>query len=236
MERIEKVLANHTVYSRKEVKDFLHQGKISVNGKIVQKSGEKIDPEKDEIFLNQQKIITKEKIYLCLNKPKGYVSATRDEKEKTVLDLVPEKYYHKDLFPAGRLDKDTTGLMILTNDGDFAHNILSPNKHVKKTYQATIDIPLTQEMQEGFKNGVELNDGICKSAELKKVSTYEAIVILKEGRYHQIKRMFAHYNATVLELKRIGMGNFSLPNNLEEGNIIELTDKELKQIEERGNE
>ena len=152
---------------------------------------------------------------------------------KTVLDLVPDKYLHRDLFPAGRLDKDTTGLMIITDDGNFAHNILSPKKHISKTYNVKIDIPMTKEMIEGFKQGISLNDGDCKPSILEITDTYTGRVILNEGRYHQIKRMFGCYKAKVLELERIKIGNFSLPKDLPEGECRELTASELNQITEK---
>ena len=143
-----------------------------------------------------------------LNKPKGYVSATEDKNDKTVLDLVPDEYRHRNLFPAGRLDKDTTGLMIITDDGDFAHNILSPKKHISKTYNVTIDIDMSDDMVSGFKEGVNLND----------------------GRYHQIKRMFGCFGAKVIELERTKMGNFSLPDDLELGCVREFTNEELESV------
>ena len=151
----------------------------------------------------------------------------------TVLDLVPEKYRHRNLFPAGRLDKDTTGLMIITDDGEFAHNILSPKKHVSKKYKVTIDIPLTEKMVEEFKKGIKLNDGDCKPSILEITGTYTGIVTLTEGRYHQIKRMFGCFCAKVTELQRIKIGNLNLPDNLEIGACRELTEEELKQIQEK---
>jgi 16S rRNA pseudouridine516 synthase len=167
-----------------------------------------------------------------LNKPKGYISATEDRSQQTVLDLVPEEYLHRNLFPAGRLDKDTTGLMLITDDGDFAHNILAPKKHVSKTYNVTIDIPMTEEMVTGFRDGVKLNDGECKAAGLTITGEHTGIVVLTEGRYHQIKRMFGCYGAKVTELERIAMGNLQLPADLEPGQTREFTEEELKLIRE----
>ena len=230
MERLDKVISNQTGYSRKEVKELLYGKRVKVNDEIVRKPEFKVDPEKDIIVLDNQVLGIQKFVYLVLNKPQGYVSATEDKIDPTVLELVPDEYLHRNLFPAGRLDKDTTGLMIITDDGEFAHEILSPKKHVKKTYLVTIDIPLTKEMQEGFAKGVKLNDGECKSASLEILDTYQGKVILTEGRYHQIKRMFGMYKAKVLELKRISMGNFILPKDLEEGEIRELTKEELEQI------
>ena len=232
MERLDKIISNQTKYTRKEIKELIKKRRVLVNEEIAIKPDIKINIDKDIIKIDNKEIIIKKNIYLVLNKPKGYISATEDKTEKTVLDLVPEEYKHRNLFPAGRLDKDTTGLMIITDDGIFAHNILSPQKHITKTYNVTIDIPLTNEMVNGFKNGVMLNDGECKTASLEIIDTYKAVVILTEGRYHQIKRMFGCFNAKVLELQRIKMGNFSLPNDLELGKHRELTEEELKKIKQ----
>lgn len=231
MERIDKVLAGQTRYSRKEIKELIKKKRITLNDEIVIKSDIKINPDIDIIKIDNELLEIKKYIYLILNKPKGYISATEDKNTKTVLDLVPEKYKHRDLFPAGRLDKDTTGLMVITDDGIFAHNILSPSKHVSKTYNVTIDIPITDEMIIGFKEGIKLNDGECKSSLLEKTSTYTGVVTLTEGRYHQIKRMFGCFGAKVLELQRIKIGNLTLPNNLQIGAVRELTKEELNQIQ-----
>ena len=199
MERIDKIIGSQTLYSRKDVKDLIRKKRVLVNGHTVLKPDIKVDADFDRISIDGREIKIKKNVYLMLNKPKGYISATEDRNMATVLDLVPKEYKHRNLFPAGRLDKDTTGLMIITDDGDFAHNILSPNKHIKKIYNVTIDIPVTNEMIEGFKNGVMLNDGECKSAVLERVGEYTAVVILTEGRYHQIKRMFGCFGAKVIE-------------------------------------
>ena len=233
MERIDKIISNQLGYSRKEVKEILRAGRVTVNGKIIKNADEKMDSKTACIKIDGKEITIQKNIYLILNKPKGYVSATEDKREKTVLDLVPEKYLHRNLFPAGRLDKDTTGLMIITDDGIFAHEILSPKKHIPKTYLVKIDIPITEEMIKGFQEGVKLIDGICKASNLKKIDSYQGEVTLIEGRYHQIKRMFGVYKAKVLELKRIQMGKLSLPEDLLEGKCRELTSKELQSVIER---
>ena len=230
MERLDKVISNQIGYSRKEVKDLVKQKRITINGDVALKSDVKVDVLVDKIFVDGEEVSFKKYVYLMLNKPKGYVSATEDKNMPTVLELVPEEYLHRDLFPAGRLDRDTTGLMLITDDGEFAHNILSPKKHVKKTYNVTIDIPMTDDMVIGFKNGVNLIDGECKEAELTITSEYTGVVVLTEGRYHQIKRMFGCYGAKVVELERIGMGNFYLPSDLDLGSCREFTDDELKLI------
>ena len=168
-----------------------------------------------------------------MNKPKGYISASNDKNAETVVDLVPKEMKRKNLFPAGRLDKDTTGLMLITDDGVFAHNILSPKKHIKKIYEVVIDKDVSDEMINGFKDGVKLNDGECKSALLEKVDTNKCLVTLTEGRYHQIKRMFGCYKAKVLELKRICMGELYLPTNLAVGEVREVSDEELIKIQSK---
>lgn len=230
MDRVDKIICSQTSFSRKDVKDLIRKRRILINGEAVLKSDIKIDCDNVSITIDGEELIIKKNIYLMLNKPKGYISATEDKKDKTVLDLVPDEYLHRNLFPAGRLDKDTTGLMIITDDGNFSHNILSPQKHVKKTYNVVIDIPVNVEMVEGFKNGVMLNDGECKSALLKVTGYYTAIVVLTEGRYHQIKRMFGCFGAKVLELQRVGIGNFKLPDDLEIGECREFSSEELKKV------
>ena len=230
MERLDKIISSQTNYSRKDVKDLVKKKSVLVNGEVVLKSDIKIDSSIDKIVILGKELVFKKYIYLMLNKPKGYVSASFDKNDKTVLELVPDKYKHRNLFPAGRLDKDTTGLMIITDDGEFAHNILSPIKHISKTYNVTIDIPMNKDMVIGFKNGVNLSDGECKSASLEITGKHTGIVILTEGRYHQIKRMFGCFGAKVTELERIKMGNFSLPNDLALGEVREFTLEELDSV------
>ena len=233
MVRIDKIISEQTYYTRKEIKKLISQGTIYVNGEQVKKPESKYDETNITIKINGKEIEIKKHIYLLLNKPKGYISTTEIESQKTVLDLVPEKYKNRNLFPAGRLDKDTTGLMLITDDGEFAHNILSPRKHVKKEYEVTLDIPVTETMLKGFKKGVNLNDGECKSADLEITGEYTAKVVITEGRYHQIKRMFGCYGAKVIELNRICMGNLYLPKGLKLGEVKEATQYELQRIQER---
>ena len=232
MERLDKVISNQTGYSRKDIKELIRKKRVTVNGEIAAKPELKVDPAIDRISVDGQEISVQKFVYLMLNKPKGYISATEDRSQQTVLDLVPEEYLHRNLFPAGRLDKDTTGLMLITDDGDFAHNILAPKKHVSKTYNVTIDIPMTEEMVTGFRDGVKLNDGECKAAGLTITGEHTGIVVLTEGRYHQIKRMFGCYGAKVTELERIAMGNLQLPADLEPGQTREFSEEELKLIRE----
>lgn len=233
MERLDKVIASQTEYSRKDVKKLVQSKRILVNGEVIKSSDIKIDKEKDVILIDGKNIDIQEHVYLVLNKPEGYISATEDRTQKTVLDLIDEKYLCRDMFPAGRLDKDTTGMMVITDDGVFAHNILSPKKHIKKIYEVTIDIPVTDDMKKGFEEGIKLIDGVCKSSLLEKIGEYEARVTLTEGRYHQIKRMFGMYGAKVVKLHRICMGSLYLPEDLAKGESRELTKEELDLLTKR---
>ena len=204
-----------------------------MDGKTVKSSSDKADPAAAQIAIDGTVLEFKRKVYLMLNKPKGYVSATEDRDHPTVLELVSEEYRRRDLFPAGRLDRDTTGLMIITDDGVLAHNILAPKKHIPKLYFVEIDIPVTDAMREAFRKGIVLNDGVCKAAELVQTGLRTALVTLQEGRYHQIKRMFGCFGAEVTELKRLGMGKLSLPEDLAEGACRELTSAELALLQAR---
>ena len=230
MERIDKIIASQGLYSRSDVKYMVNRKRITIDGKIITSASQKADVDKNEILLDGKPFVVKKQIYLMLNKPKGYVSATEDKKQQTVLELVPAELKGRDLFPAGRLDKDTTGLMIITDDGMLAHNILSPKKHVQKIYRVELDIPVTEEMQKGFAEGVELNDGVCKDAKLVILGEKTAEVTLREGRYHQIKRMFGCYGAKVVELHRLAMGELYLPDDLPEGECRELTEEDLQKL------
>lgn len=233
MERIDKIIASQGQYSRKEVKALIAKGRIAVDGRIVSSSSEKADPMTMLLTVDGKPLEFKRNLYLVLNKPKGYVSATEDRDHPTVLELVPQEYRGRDLFPAGRLDRDTTGLMIITDDGALAHNILAPKKHVPKLYHVEIDIPVTEEMRLGFSEGVMLNDGVCKAADLIKTGEKTAEVTLREGRYHQIKRMFGCFGAEVLELKRLGMGRLTLPEDLAEGECREMSEEELALLQKK---
>lgn len=233
LKRIDRILSEQTNYSRKEIKKLVSKGLVLVNECVVRRSDEKYDEDNISIKINGEDVSVNKHFYLLLNKPKGYVSTTVSDSDKTVIDLVPNKYKTRTLFPAGRLDKDTTGLMLITDDGVFAHNILSPKKHIKKIYEVVIDKDVSDEMINGFEEGVKLNDGECKSALLEKVDTNKCLVTLTEGRYHQIKRMFGCYKAKVLELKRICMGELYLPTNLAVGEVREVSDEELIKIQSK---
>ncbi len=192
----------------------------------------KVD-EEASVSISGKPLTVRKHIYLMLNKPKGYVSSTDDPLSRTVLELIPKEYAGKKLFPAGRLDKDTTGFMIITDDGDFAHKILSPKNHVEKVYLAILDTPVTEEMIRGFSKGVTLFDGsVCMKAGLSAADEtgLTARVTLREGMYHQIKRMFGVFNAGVNDLRRIEIGSVPLDESLGDGECRELTLDELSKI------
>ena len=230
MERIDKIISNQTGISRKDVKELIKKKLVSINNKVITSPDYKINSEIDEIKIKEEPLTIEKNIYIVLNKPKGYVSATTDLKEKTVLDLIPNELKHRNLFPAGRLDKDTTGLMLITDDGKYAHEILSPKKHIAKIYIVKIDQKITEDMVIAFQKGIILENEICQPAILEKLEENTGKVTLVEGKYHQIKRMFHKFHANVIELKRIQMGNFKLPEELKEGEYKILTLEELKQI------
>lgn len=229
MERLDKLIASQGTFSRKEVKSLITKGRVFVNGNIEKSSDKKVNST-DSITIDGKKLNIQKYIYLMLNKPQGYVSAVVDPKDKTVLDLVPLEYKRNNLFPVGRLDKDTTGLLIITDDGPLSHNLLSPKKHVPKTYLVTIDIPMTLSMIEKFQSGIQLNDGLCKPANLEIISEYIGEVTIEEGKYHQIKRMFGCCGGKVVTLKRISMGTLKLDETLLEGECRPLTDYELTHL------
>ena len=180
-------------------------------------------------------LLIKEHLYLMMNKPAGVLSAARDPKQPTVLDLVPAEYRRTGLFPAGRLDKDTEGFVLITDDGDFAHRILAPKKHVPKTYHARIDGPVTEQMLQGFAEGVQLEDEteLCLPAQLRLLQEGDeplCEVVLTQGMFHQVKRMFLAYGRRVLWLKRVAMGGLMLDENLASGQCREILDKEIEML------
>ncbi len=232
--RLDKFFTSQSLATRKEAKELVKNGRVTVNGETVKIADMQIDPKHDIILLDGQNVSYKEYIYIMLNKPQGVVSATEDREHRTVLDLVPPELYRKGLFPAGRLDKDTEGFVLLTDDGDFAHRILSPKKHVPKTYHAVIDKPIDEADIAAFQEGLRLSDGtVCMRAELKELEEKEqplVEVILREGKYHQVKRMFESRGKRVLFLKRVQIGGLPLDGNLAPGACREILHKELDKI------
>lgn len=234
MERLDKIIASQGKYSRSEVKKLVKAGLVRLNGNVVKSSDIKCDVSTDEITVDGVSLNYKKHIYIMLNKPKGVISATEDPTQKTVIDLVPSELKRAALFPAGRLDGDTTGFVLITDDGDFAHRILSPKNHIMKTYHATLKRPLTDEDIVKFKKGLTLGDGTkCLEAHVRMLPDREctAEVIICEGKYHQVKRMFASLDNRVLELRRVKMGELSLDEALAEGECRELTAEELELVQ-----
>ena len=234
-ERLDKLIASQGLLSRNDVKCMIKKGEVSVNGIVVKDSSVKVSYE-DDIKIKGESLLQTEYVYIMLNKPKGVVSASEDKRDKTVVDILPDELKRKNLFPAGRLDKDTTGFSLITDDGDFAHRILSPARHVEKTYVATVSDKIDYEnAKKAFADGVVLGDGtVLLSARLELIdNTVNQIfkVVIKEGKYHQIKRMFASLGTSVIELERIAIGGLSLDPNLKEGEARIITQEELKMIE-----
>ncbi len=230
--RLDKFVSEVLSISRADAKKIISKGEVSFNNQLLKKSDIKIDTE-NLIIIQNKEYVYQEFVYIMLNKPKGIVSATNDKNDITVVDLVKKEFPKRNLFPAGRLDKTSTGFVLLTDDGVFAHEILNPKKHVSKTYIIKTDADITNEVVIAFKEGVTLADGtILKSASIipfendKKTAT----VILHQGVYHQIKRMLGVFDIGVLELHRTHIGNLALDKNLEEGSYKQLNFDEILQI------
>lgn len=236
MERIDKIIASQGQYSRSEVKKLVKSGRVTLDGRALKSSDEKADPDLNVIAIDGKSIGYKKYIYIMLNKPQGVVSATDDRDHTTVIDLVPKEMKRDGLFPAGRLDGDTVGFVLITDDGDFAHRILSPKNHIMKTYHAHLQRELTQEDIDAFRKGIELKDGtLCLEAEVSAIESDTPMAQIKicEGKYHQVKRMFAALGNKVLYLKRVKMGGLALDEALEEGQCREITPEELELITQK---
>lgn len=230
-ERLDKYIASRTLFSRSEVKNMLKKGEITVNSVTVTDSAAKVCQE-DDVRIKGENFYKNKFTYIMLNKPQGVVSASEDKRDKTVVDILPAEFKRKNLFPAGRLDKDTTGFCLITDDGAFAHEILSPAHHVDKTYIADISDEIDfADASEKFEKGVVLADGtVLLSAKLEKIADKKYKITIKEGRYHQVKRMFASLDTTVVGLKRISIGGLQLDESLKEGEARLITDGELSLI------
>lgn len=232
MERLDKVLSNLGYGSRKEIKQAIRKGLIEVNAELVKDNGMQVDPEADKIVVNGEEIFYRKYIYLMMNKPDGVVSATVDNRDETVIDLLEVEHQVFNPFPVGRLDKDTVGLLLLTNDGELNHRLISPKWKVDKIYYAKIDKKVTEEDIKKFKNGITLDDGyVCKEAKLEILEATEdgseVMITIQEGKYHQVKRMFEAVGKTVVYLKRVEFGTLKLDEDLEEGEYRELTEEEI---------
>jgi len=231
MERLDKFLCDSGVGTRSQVKQILKSGRVSVDGRPEKDSSRKIDPAVQVVTLDGEILGGYRRIVLMLNKPAGYVSATEDPVERTVMELLPEAYKHLDLKPVGRLDKATEGLLLFTNDGELLHRLISPKKEVPKVYYARHEGTATQEDVQAFSDGLTLRDGtVCLSAVLKPLGPGESMVTVCEGKYHQVRRMMASRGMTVLYLERREEGNLTL-GNLPRGAVRELTDREIAGLE-----
>lgn len=229
-ERFDKIISTQFNISRRDARIAIRRGKATLNGKILRDFSALVDVDADITF-NGQALNYKQYIYILINKPKGVLSASSDKKKQTVVDLVPENLKRNGLFPVGRLDKDTTGFLIITDDGDFAHKAISPKYEVYKSYLVTLDGKLTDEMVKAFADGIVLADGtLCRKAVLTILGENTARVKICEGKYHQIKRMFGVVGLGVNELKREAVGGLSLPPKLKEGCCVELSLEEIQAI------
>lgn len=235
VQRLDKIISNLGYGSRKEIKAIARKGLIEVDGVVVKDSSMNVDPEKSVIKINGEEIFYREYIYLMMNKPDGVISATHDNRDETVIDLLEIDHQAFDPFPVGRLDKDTVGLLLLTNDGELNHRLISPKWKVDKVYYAKIDKKVTEKDIEAFKKGITLDDGyVCKEAKLEILNASdegsEINLTIQEGKFHQVKRMFEAVDKKVVYLKRIEFGGLSLDEELEEGEYRELTEEELAQL------
>ena len=226
--RLDKLLADLGVASRKELRDIIRAGRVSVDGTVFKKPEQKVDPEAQNLMLDGESLSYRRHHYYLLDKPLGVVTATEDREQKTVLDLLPPELRRMGLFPVGRLDKDTSGLLVLTDDGDFAHRVISPKFCVEKRYYARVDGEVDAEDAEAFAAGLTLRDGtVCLPARLERLAPGECIVTVTEGKYHQVRRMLAARGKPVKELRRLSIGALCLDENSEPGSLRELGEDDL---------
>ncbi|MGL4849491.1 MAG: pseudouridine synthase [Clostridium sp.] len=235
MERLDKIISNLGFGSRKEVKILIKKGFVEVDGVVVKDTNMKVNPDETVIKVNGEELYYREFIYLMMNKPDGVISATYDNRDTTVVDLLHVDHQAFEPFPVGRLDKDTVGLLLLTNDGELNHRLIAPKWHVDKVYFARIDKEVTEEDVEAFKNGITLDDGYeCKEAKLEVLKTdeegSEVNITIQEGKFHQVKRMFEARDKKVVYLQRTEFGGLPLDRDLEEGEYRELTDEEIEHL------
>ena len=228
--RLDKYLADNSSASRSEARNAVKNGRVSVDGCVVTRPETKVD-ERSHVEMDGQTIGGSKFVYIMMNKPMGVLSATEDSSQATVIDLLSDDLKGRGLFPVGRLDKDTTGLMLLTNDGAFAHGVISPRRHVKKRYLAETDGTPTSEDAARFENGITLGDGtVCLPASLEMIGANRCIVTVEEGKYHQVKRMLAACRKPVIRLHRLAIGGLELDEQLAAASYRELTQEELDLI------
>ena len=233
-QRLDKILVSQGMGSRSDVQRLIRRGSLTVDGQTVRDPSVKVDPETAMLSVNGRPLWYREHVYIMMNKPAGLLCVSRDPKQPTVLDVLPPDWRRSGLFPAGRLDKDTVGFTLITDDGDLAHRMLSPRHHVMKTYHAVIDAPLQNGQADAFTKGVVLGDGtVCLPAKLQLLEPGEHPLVeiqIGEGKYHQIKRMFGAFGHKVLWLKRTAIGRLRLDDLLEEGQARLLSDEEIRLI------
>ena len=231
MERLDKFLCDSGAGTRSQVKVLLKAGRVTVDGKVEKDNSKKIDPEKQVITLDGEVLGGKRRVVVMLNKPAGFVTATEDPVERTVMELLPETMKHLDLKPVGRLDKATEGLLLFTNDGDLLHRLISPRKEVPKVYYARHEGTAGAEDVEAFEKGITLRDGtLCLPAKLEPLGAGESLVTVCEGKYHQVRRMMASRSMTVTYLERRKEGSLAL-DSLPRGQVRELTEEEIRSLE-----
>ena len=230
--RIDRFLCHMGIGSRSEIKKFLKTCRVKLNGKFEKSPNTQVDIDKDEILFDDEIVIYKEFTYLMLNKPKDYISATFDPKLPTVLELLEFPYSNMELFPVGRLDIDTTGFLILTNDGKFSYNVTNPKKKVNKKYLVTLRDDISSNQIESLENGIyfEKEDFTTENAKVEEISKRKIYLTISEGKFHQVKRMLEYVGNEVVELKRVSIGNLSLDEKLELGEYREITNTELEEI------
>lgn len=237
--RIDKLLSSQLNISRTDAKKLLRQKGVCVNGKQVVKGEFQVDTDNDIVAVNGRTLDYKEHIYIMLNKPKGVVSATEDPSDVTVIDILPDNLKRNGLFPAGRLDKNTTGFVLITDNGAFAHDILSPAHHVPKTYIVDVEREVTSDEFRLFEDGMLIGDELFKPAKLRflerntESNAFRYEIVIVEGRYHQIKRMFGSTGNSVVELERIAIGKLPLDRSLLPGEAKELTESDIELLKSR---
>ena len=226
--RLDKVLADLGIGTRRELKELIRAGRVRIDGAPCLRPEQKLDPERQRLTLDGKELGYRKQRTFMLDKPAGVVTATEDRDQKTVLDLLPEELRRLGLFPVGRLDKDTSGLLLLTNDGEFAHRVISPISCVEKRYYADIDGEVDETDAAAFQAGLTLRDGtVCLSAKLESLGPGKCLVTVTEGKYHQVKRMLASRGKHVLSLRRLSIGALSLDESLGPGGLRELDEKDL---------
>lgn len=229
--RLDKFLSSSGICSRKDAARLASRGAITVNGAVVKRVDVSLSPEVDVVCLHGERIVYEEFVYVMLNKPEGYVSATEDGAFPVVTSLLSETLQRRGLFPAGRLDKDTVGFMLLTDDGALAHALLSPKHHVEKAYAFTLSLPLKEGAEERFLSGIPLKEGLTKSARLSlSEDRLSGEIVLTEGRYHQIKRMMQYEGSEVVFLERLSFGGLTLDPSLARGEWRPLTKEEIETL------